>query len=299
MPTKPKKKQSVFNIFCKLVAPVLREYYEASEGYPATFFGDGAGANSVALFKKIVSPISIYRMLYLKLVERIYFFFTRESRPEYANMSYAQFKQYIKNYENVFYSWFRTNYLDQTQKQFKPGRITPLVIQGAFVKDGVQWDGSDPDDAVVFMFGIDNMAGDLADIIRNNGASGQFLEDLKDKKSPNYKQNTKALAKWKKAAAASQKQFFKDQIQYLFENDGALQRYQEAIENGFNQQIPASPMRQPTAQQVAQDEAERNGTYAPPPPEIPITDEMRREADEVNQQANQVALPDSDNDFDA
>ena len=312
MPTKPKKKQTVFNIFCKLVAPVLREYYEASEGYPATFFGDGAGANSVALFKKIVSPISIYRMLYLKLVERIYFFFTRESRPEYANMSYAQFKQYIKNYENVFYSWFRTNYLDQTQKQFKPGRITPLVIQGAFVKDGVQWDGSDPDDAVVFMFGIENMAGDLADIIRNNGASGQFLEDLKDKKSPNYKQNTKALAKWKKAAAASQKQFFKDQIQYLFENDGALQRYQEAIENGFNplaatteqaveeaQQIPASPMRQPTAQQVAQDEAERNGTYAPPPPEIPITDEMRREADEVNQQANQVALPDSDNDFDA
>ena len=34
MPTKPKKKQTVFNIFCKLVAPVLREYYEASEGYP-------------------------------------------------------------------------------------------------------------------------------------------------------------------------------------------------------------------------------------------------------------------------
>ena len=160
------------------------------------------------------------------------------------------------------------------------------------------------------MFGIENMAGDLEEIIKNNGASGQFLEDLKDKKSPNYKSNTKALAKWKKIASTSQKKFFKDQIQHLFENDGALQRYQEAIANGFNplaattqqaveeaQQIPASPMRQPTAQQVAQDEAERNGTYAPPPPDIPITDEMRRQAEEVERQAEEVALPDSDNDF--
>ena len=154
------------------------------------------------------------------------------------------------------------------------------------------------------------MAGDLEVIIKNKERAAQFLEDLKDKKSPNYKQNTKALAKWKKVASASQKKFFKDQIQYLFENDGALERYQAAIANGFNplaattqqaveeaQQIPASPMRQPTAQQVAQDEAERNGTYAPPPPDIPITDEMRRQAEEVERQAEEVALPDSDNDF--
>ena len=36
MPTKPKKKQSVFNIFCKLVAPVLKEYYEGEDELPQT-----------------------------------------------------------------------------------------------------------------------------------------------------------------------------------------------------------------------------------------------------------------------
>ena len=38
MPTKPKRKQSVFNIFCKLIAPVLKEYYESEENCFSYFY---------------------------------------------------------------------------------------------------------------------------------------------------------------------------------------------------------------------------------------------------------------------
>ena len=134
LPTKPKKKLSVFNIFCKLIAPVLKEYYESEEGYPITLLGDKRGANCGKVLKKIVSPIVMYRMLYMKVVERLYFFALYASDNRFKNMTYKQFKQYVKNNDVRFYRWFKDNFLSSDQTHFKQGRVTPLVIQGEIVK---------------------------------------------------------------------------------------------------------------------------------------------------------------------
>ena len=309
MPTRPKKKQSVFNIFCKLVAPVLKEYYEGEDELPQTLVN---GPSCVKLLKKIISPIAMYRMLYMKMVEREYFFHKRRTEEEYQNWSYAQFKKHIKNYENQFYTWFKINYLTPDQLHFKPNKVTPRLIQGQIVKDGVQWDGSDKDDAIVFMIGLDNMSSTCGELLRNESRASAFLEALADKKSPEGKQATKDLAKWKKIASASQKKFFKDQIGYLFENEGAYERFVEALDNGLNPlahtteqavqesvEQPASPMRQPTPQQEAQTAAERGeSTVATVPAEPQVTEEQMRQLEQQNQEADNTPAPDVDVSFD-
>ena len=299
MPTKPKRKQSVFNIFCKLIAPILKHYYESEEGLPETLFG-GGGDNSVKLFKKIVSPIVMYRMLYMKMVEREYFFFLLQE-PEHANMNYKQFKQYMKNYENKFYAWFKANYLTPDQLHFKPNKVTPRVIQGQIVKGSVQWDGSDADDAIVFMVGINNWNNEgLGQILANNDACGEFLDHLSLKRGPDYKQASKLLIKWKNGASASQKKFFKDQIQYLFENSDALDRFNAAVREGINTLAattqeaaeesaanPSSPLRPTTTTEERQAENENRGNGQTGP----FTEEQMRQADRDLQEAG---LPNDD-----
>ena len=311
MPTRPKKKQSVFNIFCKLVAPVLKEYYEGEEGLARTLV---AGESSVKLLKKIISPIAMYRMLYMKMVERDYFFWLIDEYEEYKGMRYAQFKKYIKNYENKFYTWFKINYLTPDQLHFKPNKVTPTIIQGQIVKDSVQWDGSDPDDAIVFMIGLDNMkeGSECEQCLHDESRASEFLDNLADKKSQEGKQATKALAKWKKIASASQKKFFKDQIGPLFEHEGAYERFVEAFDNGLNPlahttdearqeavENPSSPLRQPTPAQEAQTAAERgNDADVPMPPALTPEElaEIARQQQEMDN--NPPPPPPSDDDDD-
>ena len=310
MPTKPKKKQSVFNIFCKLVAPVLKEYYEGEEGLAVTLV---AGPSCVKLLKKIVSPIAMYRMLYMKVVEREYFFWLIRNNEEYKGMRYAQFKKYIKNYENKFYTWFKINYLTPDQLHFKPNKVTPRLIQGQIVKDTVQWDGSDPDDAIVFMIGLANLQSECGQLLReNDDQASAFLDALADKKSQEGKQATKDLARWKKIASASQKKFFKDQIGPLFEHEGAYERFVEAFDNGLNPlahttdearqeavENPSSPLRQPTPQQEAQTAAERgNDADVPMPPALTPEElaEIARQQQEMDN--NPPPPPPSDDDDD-
>ena len=66
----------------------------------------------------------------------------------------------------------------------------------------------------------------------------------------------KLMAKWKKVASISQKDFFKNQIQWLFENEDAESRFRQAVAEGINTlaattedayqesaQQPSSPLR--------------------------------------------------------
>ena len=221
--------------------------------------GENAGLACVKVLKKIVSPITMYRMLYMKMVEREYFFFLRNKYPQrFGRMNYRQFKEYVKNNDSTFYEWFKKNYLTPDQKQFKENRITPLIIQGQIVKGNIDWDGTDPDDAIVFMIGLNNINDDTCnEIIFNRIASENFLNALsnKDKKA------MKLMAKWKKVASESQKDFFKNQIQWLFENDDAESRFNQARGEGINTlattteqayqesaEQPSSPLRAPTNQ---------------------------------------------------
>ena len=151
-------------------------------------------------------------------------------------MTYKQFKEYMKNNERGFYEWFKTNYLTPDQKHFKETRqITPTKIQGMLVKDGIQWDGSDPDDVIVFMIGQENMNNDeCSNVLTNKDEAVRFLESLSDKHDENHKEAMKTLAKWKAVASASQKDLFKNQITYMFENEGAEARFREAVRSGRN-----------------------------------------------------------------
>ena len=153
------------------------------------------------------------------------------------------------------------------------------------------------------------MGNECGEALLNKDKAQEFLDALDEKKGPDYKKATKDLAKWKKSASASQKKFFKDQIDYLFENQAALERFEAAFRNGINTlanttqearqesaEQPSSPLRQPTPAQEAQAAAER-GEAAPIPPEPHVTEEQMRQLEQQNQEADNTPLPDDDNDY--
>ena len=286
LPTKPKKKLSVFNIWCKVVAPVVKEYYENREAqYPSSLLG---GWDCVKVFKKIISPIAMYRMLYLKMVERAYFFHLRESE-RFKRMSYAQFKQYLKRNENHFSKWFMDNYLTPDKTEIKRARVNAEYIKGQIVKGELNWDGSDPDDAIVFMIGIKNYQdNDCNAALFNNDYATQFLNMLSDKQSPYHKSAMKRLAKWKKVASESQKEFFKNMVRYLFEDEEAEARFRQARDAGMNElanttdearqqavDVPVTPLRQPA---------------------VPIVEDNQQQYESDNQQQDVVDDADDEGD---
>jgi hypothetical protein len=127
MPTKPKKVMSPYSIFSKLIAPIVKEVWLQNEFYNR--FGiersqDGM-SYTAEMFKKIISPIAIYRALYLRLVEQK-FYFTKCDANGDEFINYASFKKYMKEERGKkdFYNWFFDNYLDGVDKsQFKSNII--------------------------------------------------------------------------------------------------------------------------------------------------------------------------------
>ena len=230
MPTKPKKTFSVFSVFSKLIAPIVKTYLESETC--ANVFSNSGGPECVKVFRKLASPITLYRVLYMKIVERSYFF---ELRHLDLIHDYKSFKQYIKDHPNKFWTYFATTFLSNDLRRLKDDIITPESVALNFVKDTCEWDGSDSDDVIVFLIGMKNIEDDLcAAVLRNNEQAEAFLELLKGPKSKERTTAAKSLEKWKERARASQKQFFKDMVQYLFENQGAFERYSAARESGVN-----------------------------------------------------------------
>ena len=234
----------------------------------------------------------------MKIIERTYYFSLKRDYPQrFGRMNYNQFKEYIKNNESVFYKWFKDNFVTPDQKHLK--KVTPRNIQGMIVKDAIDWNGNDPDDAIVFMIGLANMAdNECASTLRNPEVAEDFLNSLSDKHHEKHKHNMKALEKWKRVARESQKQFFKDQIQWLFENEGAQARFNEAMDDGINPvanttteayqesaQNPSSPLR-PAEQPLSRPRSEplRPRTFRPP---RPLTEDNEDENIAPQNQADQ------------
>lgn len=258
MPTKPKKQISVFSHFCKLISPYVKTYF--SNGELMRLLSANATDSSATILKKIISPITIYRMLYMKIVERWYFFHLRRGG---VDMTYKDFKQYCKNNPGKFWTFYMENILGDFE-HFKPNIVDDGVVSRLFVKGSIQWDFSDPDDAILFLIGKDNIEDDVfTDIIQNEGcakdANGiiltpgnadNFINDLQHGDKATKKTATKLIEKWKVRARKGTKQFFEQQVQYLMENDGAYQRYLAMIDAARNPidpeaetAAPASPER--------------------------------------------------------
>ena len=274
MPTKPKKQISVFSHFCKLIAPYVKTYFESDS------LRDGLGGNanesSCKLLKKIISPITMYRMLYMKIIERYYMFYLREAPNGQYTFTYKQFKEYCKKNSGKMWVFYMENILDNFEN-FKDNIVYDDVIARLFIKDDIDFDFNDPDDAIIFFMGKKNMEDDeFSDIILNNSTeeliingvsktipSGDaFLHRLEYGDKQTKKQATKTLEKWKTRAREGTKKFFEDQVVHLMENAGAYQRFKEAYDAGLNP-IDPDPSRAQQASPTRSRE-EGNATLNPP-----------------------------------
>ena len=248
MPTAPKKKFSVFSIFSKLIAPYVKNYFE--NGALVLLLGEAAGPECATLLKKLISPISIYRMLYMKCVERYYYFHLRTGME---NMdSYKKLKAYIKSNKNKFWTFFKSNLLagDKLEK-FKDNIINDEVIAQLMSKENLQWDMSDEDDALVFMIGKANVEDqEFMETITVQENAQAMLEQLKSGNKTDQRKAKKDLEKWKNRATAATKDFFEKKIKNLIENENAEAIFRSQIENeknpidprpGNDDVAPASP----------------------------------------------------------
>ena len=247
MPTKPKKAFSVFSVFSKLIAPYVRTYLE--NGALIELLGSEATPACATLLKKLISPISMYRMLFMKCVERYYFFTLLSLNPSpLPSGKYVDFKKYVKKNPNAFWTFFKANLLTQDMTSFKPNIINDEVVARLFVKDEIDWDGNDKDDAILFLMGAKNITDDnFAMTIRNGQTAGDFLAGLKDSNKKVAAARKKELEKWKKNAQQGTKEFFSSQQQYLFENEGALARFQQRVAENKNPIDPSDTNAAPSS----------------------------------------------------
>ena len=286
MPTAPRAQTTPYAIFCKLIKPIVDEYLN---GDFKPELGEAVGDENVKFIKKIISPISMYRMLFMKLVERDYYFFLRSSGDV---QSYDYYKVYKKNHKVAFFDWFVKNYLTGERKaELRRDTLPFAVIKGAFVKGDFNFDGSDPDDSLLFMMSFDNINDEethplhqsedptianwkFEDFVVNNAAAAELNKVLADKKHPAYKEAKKAMNKFQKRAQASTKQYFKDMVEYVFENQ---QQYDQWLQN-LQQGAPSAAQNDAIAQEANQELQDNNvamGSPVRPPsnePDNPTVD---------------------------
>ena len=233
MPAAPKKMTSIFGFFCKLIAPVVQKYFDS--GAAVTLLGEDAGEACVKVLKKVVSPISMYRMLFMKCVERWYFYELYSMRPSpLKSKDYAGFKDYVKHNPDKFWTFFANNLLGDDKLHWKENIINVDVVARLFVKDEIDWDGSDPDDAIVFLLGLKNLRDhNFTNVLQNAPTAAAWLSILNNKNIQNNSSKIELL-KWKERSRESTKQFFKKLQQDLFENEAAYDRFVQRRNAGQN-----------------------------------------------------------------
>ena len=240
IPTKPKAQQSVYSIFCKLVAPYVKTYFGSEQFLKLfrTMSDEKVGALAVKptlqinpgpangeFIRRIITPITIYRYLYMKLVLRNYFFQLVDQKI--INADYRQFEQFLKEHKNSFFDWFCNNFLDKSSglNAFSDARISDAIIAYNMSKGDLNTDGSDLNDGLVFLVGVDNWANSVpvmftdeqnpihfVDLVVNNEAADYFLTALQN----NDKRAKQAMVTIKMCAQESAKQFFKDRLKQRF-----------------------------------------------------------------------------------
>ena len=246
VPTQPKKQWSVYSIFSKNIAPFVKEFFGTRELLRISGGQGNLGPASSAVLKKVVSQISVYRYLYMKLVERNFFFQLLEEK-KLGTRSYPAFKQYLKLHPNQFFTWFCDNFMDMQTKKFKDSRVSQVIV-GRNLSDGpLNVDGSDPNDGLVFIIGTDNWNDakpiftynsvplTFPQIIGNNDAAAAFLRAL-DSKNPDKagrRTAAQALARFKKQSQKGTKEYFRDSMkQQFFTNEKAEQAWRDGAAFG-------------------------------------------------------------------
>lgn len=257
IPVRPKKQQSVYSIFCKLIAPFVKKFFTSDYYFamirklnpeklqPQPVLPINVGPANAELIRKIVSPITIYRYLYMKIVLRNYFFQLVDEKK--INTNYAQFEEYLKEHKNQFFDWFCLNFLDSDKglKEFSATRISDAIIAYNMCTGELNTDGSDVNDGLVFLAGLGNWADATPQMLMNVGnrsiqirfidlavnqdAAGYFLRALQAKD----KTAKQAMVRFKSRAQISAKDFFSQKLKKaFFIDENAYQLWKAGSEAG-------------------------------------------------------------------
>ena len=231
LPTKPKLQQSVYAIFSKLISGMVKDFFDnqtitLKRGQETR----DLGPSCVELIRKIVSPITIYRYLYMKLVLRNYFFqMVAEGK---IKKDYGEFQTFLKQYKNKFFDWFCQNVLDKNLTDFNPARIAQHLVNRNMVDGSLDIDGSDVNDGLRFLIGEDNLKDEnpifpyngqnykFVDIIVVEDVAKAFLQALKSKTDKRLARAVKAfMERFKTRAQRGAKKFFSDRLKQKFFTD--------------------------------------------------------------------------------
>ena len=224
MPTKPKTQISPYAIFSKTIAADVKTVLKSDDlfnRFAETLGNSGKyGDNNKKILAKIISPIAVYRYLFMRLVEQVYYVVLTGS-PETKKLvsSYETFKKFTSRNKATFRNWFMNNYMDARQKyeRFISAVINEEAIKDALVREEINWDGSDLQDGIVFLLGVDNINqvftmkdkdGDeltvsFKDLLTDDEAAGNFLLPFSEKHYSFHKAAKQTLEKIKKNAQTS------------------------------------------------------------------------------------------------
>ena len=297
MPTKPKKKMSPYAIFSKLIAPYIKEVFNNDAflqalGTSTAGFGiKGApGPNTARFLCRLISPINMYRALYIIMVEQKYFFEMYKDKNITAAKTYAGFLKFMKDYKTSFEGWFHRNILDASKTEFNDKWINGAVIISNLIYENIQWDGGDLRDLLVFLVGYDNVQKmsqkshtcytkdaqgytvtcTIGEILGNDQIAEGFMRILNDKDEGKHSANKKVMTLFMNNAKETMKTYFKEMLPKLFENDQAYNDYvkysaqgspnarqDQDIENQKQLGISTSPMKKSETKIRPPDQEER------------------------------------------
>jgi hypothetical protein len=281
---RPQKSITPYTVFCHIAKPVLESIVDGvafktliakrtiEKLCAANGIGVEIGDNSIKLFNRIVSPILLYRTLYNAMVDRLYYFKLYDDNKV---RSLVEFKRYISRNPNRFNTWFTKQYLkhsngvpilDTNNDFISNGRITVEKLWGNLVDGEINVDGSDVNDTIVFLFGVNNSQNkEFLSIIGHESDAYQFLYNLThgDKAE---KANAKKMLRIVKADAKKsyQELTVNRKNEYYSTNSKAAQEYinirdagldtsagtlnmaqHDADANGIKEDVPPSPPKQP------------------------------------------------------
>ena len=256
MPTKPKKTMTPYAIFSKLIAGDVAAALQHNLVEKRLGVTNVTNEDYAKILRKIVSPIHIYRALYIRMVEQK-FYFKKIDENGGQPIPYAQFKKYLKEDRgrNAFNKWFYEECLEGETKgelqhsKFNVGVIADNLVPVPFgeinwtqklhavnilanLMSRNLWNATDP-----FVV-IDSQGYTFKQVIQDDNLAHQVMEILDDKTDSRYRLVKKNIEICKKFATASTQEYLdKANIANVISNHDAYKRYREAKQQTGNENV--------------------------------------------------------------
>ena len=250
MPTKPKQQASPYSVFSKLIAPLVKDSFWHSwmiaKFNIANAMETETDPKSVLyyphIWNKIVSPITLYRYLYLKLIVQKHYYRLKLDRS--GNLTYAQYKSAMKRdaAKAEFNKWFWQNCINNKKDGFDKNTVNKGLIDQNLINGNLDLDGSDPNDGLFHLLGgtknfndkttivfVDREGRDIVfdNIIRDDATAEQLFDILNNRNDPQYKKAKVAMTKFKERAQeyVKSKIFSAAGMEKMMESDKAQNQF--------------------------------------------------------------------------